>query len=524
VPVLQRSVAQLMGGRAERPGERTDPPGLVELLNQVRTRVAPTARAHAEAFARELVGKAHVLLAEASDVEPLAGMVASAFAFLLHRGGAPMALRVFAPQAQRDGWSSPLAVVESVVDDRPFIVDTLCEAIAAQGGEIRVLLHPVLGVGRTDDGSIRHVGGAEGGPGRESFFHAEVANLAPSVALQQQLADRLRQIILATDDYKTMRERVGAIANELRAQPAPLPAWGGERDEVAAFLEWLSEKSFVYLGYREYDLRGMPGTREAIVRPGRGLGLLRDDARSRYGAARAVAPELARRLDQPPLWLVSKTHAVSPIHRAAPMDDISIKEVDGAGTVVGVRRLLGLFTAKGYADAPSEMPILRRRIATLLAREGAVDDSHDYRDLLTAFNSLPREYLLASELADIHQLVNTIRAADAHIGMRLVCRPDALWRGLLITVLVPRARFSTELHGHVAAAVRRHLRARVLHAHLALDDRPVARLHYYCAAPLDVLERPPLEALQVELDSLLRTWDDELRDVLARTGARPDVG
>ncbi len=519
---LQKAIAQLMEGRPERPLPRTEPPALAQLLDQVRQRVAPPDGLHAEAFARELFGRAHALLAERADVAALAGMAASAFAFLRDRGTAPMAVRVFAPQPERDGWSSPLTVVESALDDRPFIVDTLCQALAAQGGELRLLLHPVLGVERAPDGSILHVGAPDSAPTRESLFHAEVANLPASASLQQQLADCLRQVLRATADYRAMRARAATIGDHLRAQ-APPPPWPDDRDEVAAFLDWLGNKSFVYLGYREYDVHGAPGARHAAVRPGSGLGILRDEARSSYRTARPLPPELAHRLDEPPLWLVSKTNAISPIHPAVPMDDIAVKEVDAAGAVVGVRRLLGLFTGKAYADAANEVPILRRRFATLLAREGVVEDSSDYRDLVALFNSLPREELLASELADIHQLVNAIRAVDAQAGIELVCRPDALRRGLFVVVLVPRARFSTELHGRVSTALREHLRAAVLHEHLALDDRPVARLHYYCAVPRDVLERPPVATLQADLNALLRTWDDELRDALARTGSRPDA-
>src|SRR4029453_9189114 len=151
---LQKAIAQLMEGRHERLEERTDPPKLAQLIAELRPRVAPADRVHGEAFTRELIGKAHTLLADSSDVAQRPAMSASAYAFLRQRAAAPLAVRVFTPQKERDGWSSPLTVVESALDDRPFIVDTVCEAITAGGGEIRVLLHPVLGVERASDGSI----------------------------------------------------------------------------------------------------------------------------------------------------------------------------------------------------------------------------------------------------------------------------------------------------------------------------------------------------------------------------------
>jgi len=521
VPALQKAIAQLMESRQERPEERSDPPALAELLAQLRERTLAEERAHAEAFARELFGKAPALLA-AHDIVPLAAMAASAYGFLRSRGRSPLALRVFTPQAERDGWSSPLTVVESVLDDRPFIVDTLCHAIEARGGEIRLLLHPVLGVERGTDGSLLRVAGPDATPAHESFFHAEVANLPADETLQQELADRLRQLLRVTSDYPAMRERVATCAARLRAHPMP-PPWDDDRNEVAAFYDWLANKSFVYLGYREYDIGGSAPNREARVRPGTGLGILRDESRTRFRSARPLPPDLAVRLERQPLLLVSKTHSLSPIHRAAPMDDIILKEIDASGAVTGVRRLVGLFTAKAYGDAPSEVPLLRRCLAAILAREGVVADSYDERDLVALFNSFPREQLLASELTDIRRVMEAIRAADAHAGVEVVCRPDALRRGLFAVILVPRARFSTELHARITAVLRERLDDAVLYEHLALDERPVARLHYYCSVPPDVLAQPPVEALQADLNALLRTWDDELRETLATSGARLDA-
>ena len=519
---LQKAIAQLMEGRQERPEERSDPPALAQLLAQLRERVAADDRANAEAFARELLGRAHAVLASADDSAPLAAMTASAYGFLRARGRSPMALRLITPAVERDGWNSPLTVVESVLDDRAFIVDTLCHAIEAQGGEIRLLLHPVLGVERGADGGLLRVGGPGSSPTHESFFHVEVANLPPGNSLQQQLADRLRQLLRVTGDYAAMRERIAASAEHLRAHPAPHP-WDDDRGEVAAFLDWLANKSFVFLGYREYDLRGAGPTRAAVVRPGSGLGILRDESRSRFQSGRPLPADLAARLERPPLLLVSKTHSASPIHRAAPMDDISLKEIDANGAVVGVRRLLGLFTAKAYGEAASELPLLRRCVAAILAREGVVADSYDERDLVSLFNSFPREQLLATEVGDIERIMQAILGADAHAGIEVLCRSDVLRRGLFAVILVPRARFSTELHARISDVVRAQLRASVLHEHLALDERPLARLHYYCAVPPDVLTQPPLEALRANLNALLRTWDDELREALARSGARLDA-
>jgi glutamate dehydrogenase len=508
-------MAQLMEERRDRGSESVDPPALARLLSRLRDRVSAPEQPQIEAFGRALFAKASPILLDSADFEPLIGMSVSAFRFLCRRGSEPIALRSYLPEKERDGWSSAETVVEAVLDDRPFIVDTLCETLRAEGGEIRQLLHPVLGVRRDASGVIERIGPPSGFSSRESFFHAEVTNLGPSPNLEQLLAARLRQVLLATDDYRAMRGRVEALAAELRSRPLPSP-WGEDAEEVAALLDWLGRKNFVYLGYREYQYEGSGGARRAVARRGSGLGILRDEARSRYRTPQRLDEALQHRFAEPALLRVSKTNAKSPIHRIAPMDDISIPQVDAGGTVVGERRLLGLFTSKACHEPPSDVPVLRRQLEALLRLEGAVEDSHDFKDVVSLFNSIPKEELFARRLVDLRELVHQIVSAQVRSGLHLFCRADALRRGLFATVILPRARFSTELNQRVESVLRQNLGAAVLQEHVALDERPQVRLHYHLAVPPAVLEQPPVAGLERDLAALLRTWDDELRDRLGR--------
>ena len=440
-----------------------------------------------------------------------------------------MALRVFAPQAERDGWSSPLTVVESVLDDRPFIVDTLCEAIAAQGGEIRLLLHPVLGVERAADGSIRagrRTGAARRHASRSSTPRSPTWRRAP--ALQQQLTDRLRQLAArVTDDYRAMRERVAAIAAELRAQRAPLPAWDDERDEVAAFLDWLGDKSFVYLGYREYDLRGAPGardghrarpaavsaccatTRARATAPARGAARARPTARS---AAAVAGVEDARDQPDPPRRADGRHRASRRSTPPAPWS--------------GVRRLLGLFTAKGVrrcAERDADPAPAPRRDPRARGRRGGLARLPRPRSRCStacrASTSWPASWPTSITL---HEHDPRRRRACRHPAASAV--PMRCWRGLF----ADRAGAARALLDRVARPASRPPCAAICAPRSCTstwrstidrwrDCTTTARRRSTCSSGRR--SRP----CRSSSTSLLRTWDDELRDALARTGARPDA-
>ncbi len=510
---FHKAIAQLMDEGRDRATGAADAPALAQFLVRLKESVLAPEQALIEAFARELLAKVS-LPAETADVLPLVRSVVGAFRFFRDRGREPVAIRIFSVPPSRAG-AAPYTVIETVLGDRPFIVDTICETVVRAGGDVRDVLHPVLGVQRTAQGVLEQVGPPDRFAARESFVHLEATRLERAANLERVLGERLHRVVQATDDYQAMRRRVAELAAELRARSLP-PPWDAQAQEVVALLEWLGEKNFVYLGYCECELRAVGAGHRMMRRRGTGLGILRENGRGPYDLSEGVPDDWGSRVAPAPLLTISKTRALSPVHRLAPMDDVRVLRVGPTGSVIGEHRLLGLFTSKAYHEPASETPLLRREIAAVLEREGAVEDSHDYRNLVSLFDSFPKEELFAGGVEDIHQVMRAIMAVQARGGVRVLCRPDAFRRGLFATVIVPRARFSTALHERVSARLCERLAAAVLHEHVALDERPQVRLHYYLAVAAAVLEHPPTEALEHDLNELLRTWDDELRDALAR--------
>ena len=73
-----------------------------------------------------------------------------------------LAVRAYNPEVDRDGWSASGSVVDVNVEDSPFLVDTVTSEIHAFSCQVRVVLHPVMGVERAEDGTIEAVTPAAG--------------------------------------------------------------------------------------------------------------------------------------------------------------------------------------------------------------------------------------------------------------------------------------------------------------------------------------------------------------------------
>jgi glutamate dehydrogenase len=118
-------------------------------------------------FVRAYVRRAPPPLRAELTVQELAAQVRSVFAFVNGRPPGELAVRAYNPDVDRDGWSASGSVVDVNVEDSPFLVDTVTSEIHAFSCQVRVVLHPVMGVERAEDGTIEAVTPARGAPRRE---------------------------------------------------------------------------------------------------------------------------------------------------------------------------------------------------------------------------------------------------------------------------------------------------------------------------------------------------------------------
>ncbi len=112
----------------------------------------------------------------------------SVFDFMTTRPTGVAAVRVFNPDLSSDGYEESGTVVDIVVDDSPFLVDSTLAAIERAGYRVTVDAHVVMGIERNDSGELRDVGPARDGEHRESIQHYVLDRL-----LDDQEMDTLRR-------------------------------------------------------------------------------------------------------------------------------------------------------------------------------------------------------------------------------------------------------------------------------------------------------------------------------------------
>ena len=196
----------------------------------------------------------------------------------------------------------------------------------------------------------------------------------------KRLEQTLGRVRAAVEDWRLMVARLERQVEELQTTAPPVA--GEELAEGLDFLNWLHDDHFTFLGYREYRFERRNGEVFVRIVEGENLGILREitqDSRERHD--RALPEPFVRYLERRELFIISKAWTRSDVHRPVFMDYIGLRRFDASGEVIGECRFLGLLTSTAYNTSPSEIPLLRRKVAMVMERSGFTPGSHNAKAL-----------------------------------------------------------------------------------------------------------------------------------------------
>ena len=428
-------------------------------------------------------------------------------------------IRVFNPDIRADGWTSPHTAVDIVNDDMPFLVDSVTAEINRQNLAIHLVVHPIVEVERDQAGRLKKLRGT-GGARAESVMHFEITELRRPDSLERLrrgLEAVLVDVRAAVENLTAMQGRLAEAAEDLESDPSR--ASRPEIAEAGAFLRWLDDSSFTFIGYREYDFARRGGAVRLKRARAPGLGILRNPARSVLTGWRdgAVLPEVAAYCEDPRPLSVSKANGRSPVHRSVHLDTVMVKKYTPRGRVSGVRIFLGLFTPLVHRQSLSDIPMLARKAATVVARSGFPPDSHNGMSLLQILESLPRSDLFQYSDDDLLRTALGVMQIRGSRKIALFVRRDAFNRFVSCLIYVPRERYTAQLRGIMREIVEEEFGAGVSVIYLEVSDEAHARLQFIVPTPAGRPVDFDLEAIENRLAEAGRDWRDAFSQALAET-------
>jgi glutamate dehydrogenase len=454
------------------------------------------------------------------DPAQLAALAEDAWSFLAVRKSSTPKIRFQGPSpvpAQRRSDS----VLEIVNDDMPFLLDSVLGELAERGLSVRFVAHPVFSVDRDTDGRLLVFRGTQAAPGatRESFIHIQLDPLYDATRraeIVENIDVVLADVRVAVVDWPAMLERVRASITDL--QRVPLPASSEEIAEAIAFLEWLADGNFTFLGVRDDRLTDDGELLEAI--PKSGLGIFRSDGPPRaphWAKPLKLTPEIKTLLKEPSLLIVTKSAVRSRVHRRVQLDHVALKRFAPDGSLIGEFRIIGLFTSTAYTRSTESIPYLRRKVAAVIARAGFAPQGHSGKALANVLESYPRDELFQIDEDTLLQYTLAVAQLDERPRVRVLPRTDRFGRFVSVLVYVPRDRFDSTVRKAIGDYLAQAYGGSVSSFRPFFPEGTLVRVHYVVTLSEASRSAPDRGTLERAVERIVRTWVDALADELART-------
>lgn len=472
-------------------------------------------------FARQFF--ATVALDDLRDwtVEDLSKAVVNFWSLIQRRAPGEINIRIYNPDLERDGWQTTHTVLEVICDDMPFLVDSLRMVI----NRMRIGLHLIIHMGgvrliRGQDDEVTSVLPRQGAAPHDAVTEAPIfliIDRQSDPAIIDKLFEHVERALednsAVVTDWNLMRERVRAITQELDNLPAMLDQ--DEIKESKAFLDWIEDHHFTFLGVRDYEL--VQQGKETILQamPGTGLGVLRENiSTSNAFNVSTMAPEARELTLSSHILIISKTNTPASVHRDAYADYIGVKRFNMQGKVIGERRILGLYTSAAYNTNPKYIPFLRHKVALVMQNSKLSLHSHSGKVLLNILETLPRDDLIQASEEELLELSMGIFYMQERRRIRMFARMDVYHRFISCLVYVPKDRFNSDLRKEMENVLSQCFNAREITFSTYFSESVLARIHFLVRIDPQAATNYDFKAVEEKIIEVGRSWGDDLQALM----------
>ncbi|QTS83910.1 NAD-glutamate dehydrogenase [Coxiella endosymbiont of Amblyomma nuttalli] len=388
------------------------------------------------------------------SVPDLYGAAISEWKLMLQRKPSEVKIHVFNPKYERDGWRSTHTIIQIIMADMPFLIDSIRMEINRLGLTIHLMIHiGGIKVCRNQKHQIDDVLAYHTEHHKDCILEAPIhiemdRQTDPKILsnIQHNIRRVLKDVCVVVEDWSLMQERMYETIDELN--PEKMLQQPDEIKETKAFLNWLVDNHFIFLGFRDYEM--VDEARESALRliPNSGLGILRDYTHSKMFRRYADLPKSARKmvLSTNQILIRLQNNMMSTVHRPAYVDYVGIKRFkEKTGQLIGERCFIGLYTSDVYRSDPCIIPIIRTKVESILKRSKLPIKSHGYKDIQRILATLPRDDLFHATTDELFDWTMGILHLQERRHIRLFVRKDIYGRFVSCLVYVPRDNFTTDL-------------------------------------------------------------------------------
>ncbi|MDE1991305.1 MAG: NAD-glutamate dehydrogenase, partial [Rhizobiaceae bacterium] len=416
------------------------------------------------------------------------------------------------PVAGIDPEGIQVSILSITDHNLPFLYESVMGEVTSSYRDVMMAVHPILVVEEGKQPAIYSADHQSDPAHRVSHIQLHLAPLTAAQAadLVKRLETVLEQTHLTVSDWKPMLARLDTVISELSTYEAT-GRRKADRDEALAFLAWLRDGNFTFLGMREYVYSGRGNDAKVERDRGTGLGILSNpDVRVLRQGKDAVTttPEILAFLDGPDFLIVTKANVKSIVHRRAYMDYVGVKRFDSEGNVTGELRIVGLYTSTAYTSAAAEVPLLRSKVQKVKDHFGFDPTSHSGRMLDNTLESYPRDDLFQIDTTLLAGFAEQINDLADRPRVRVLPRIDHFDRFVSVIVYVPREEYDSAVREKIGTYLKTIYDGRVSAYYPAFPEGGVARVHFIIGRSGGKTPNIPQARLEEAIRAITARWDD----------------
>lgn len=461
-----------------------------------------------------------------SKIDDLYSQAVNFWELIEVRASREIKFKIYNPNNEQYDPERSYTVIELICDDMSFLVDSL--RIVLKRMDISLILTIHMGgihLLRDKHFHVTDILPRHDAPVVGSMIEApilmQIARQTDPLVIKQ-LENQIQQVLTENraviEDWTAMRKAVCAIAEELK-ECAPKSIRREDIEETYAFLHWLEDHHFTFIGIEDYEL--VKENSDVLLKPiaGTGFGILRDEfKKTNYQHAASITPQARELMTSSQIMLMSKTDTLSCIHRDTYMDYIGVKRFNKQGQVIGERRILGLYTSVAYNSHPMQIPFLRHKLAAILRDSNLDPRSHAGRNLLNIMETLPRDDLIQASEEELLNIAMGVFYMQERRKVRLFTRVDVYHRFVSCLVYIPKDIYNSDTRAAMQKELFDTFHATDISFTTYFPESSImARVHFM----VRIDPKQPIEvdfkALETRLVEIARWWLDDLYQLLVNT-------
>lgn len=438
------------------------------------------------------------------------------FDFFSSRKSGELKIKISNPTNKDDGFESPYTFIDIVNDDMPFLVDSTVAYLDKHGIKVRNIIHPIYSASRDASGKLQEISAAKDGK-KESVIQLHIDKTTSESdieMLQKNISKIIGSVALVVEDWKSMIDLTKKAQQQVD-NAKKIVKDAKDLSEIKEFLSWVIDGNFVLLGAKEFDIKEVKKGEYSLeeVKNG-GFGIFRSEHSDlRPEVINSSFEEVSDSVLNPYVIEILKSRYRSRIHRVANAERIRIQKISDDGKVVGEFRFIGLFTSSAYHGSINSIPLVRGKVAKVIADSGYIKGSHNYKDLVSTLESYPRDELFQISSEDLLKNATGIVSICGRSQVKFFARKDKFNRFVSCLVFTPRDHSNSELREKIKEYLSEIYHGEVADSFVQITDSNLIRLHVIVRTNKKI---PQVDEAIVEreITKMTRVWSDDLREAV----------